>query len=82
MVERIRTYRDHLAEILRLSAAGAKKTQLVYKANLNFKIVKPLLSRLIEHGLLEHSNKTYYTTEKGNTFVHHFENMNGLMKNG
>ena len=31
---------DICADILKVSKAGAKKTHIVYRANLNFKIVK------------------------------------------
>ena len=50
---------------------GAKKTQIVYQANLDFKIVKKYLSRLIEKGLLDPANdrRYYTTTSRGVDFI-------------
>ena len=48
---------DICADILRVAKKGAKKTQIVYKANLNFKIVKKYLKRLLENGLLDSSER-------------------------
>ena len=41
---------DICADILRVSRGGAKKTHIVYRANLNFKIVKGYLTRLAREG--------------------------------
>jgi len=41
---------DICADILKVAKTGAKKTQIVYQANLNFKIVKKYLQRLIATG--------------------------------
>ncbi|MHA2237330.1 MAG: winged helix-turn-helix domain-containing protein, partial [Candidatus Hodarchaeales archaeon] len=49
--------------------SGAKKTHLVYKANLNFKIVKKYLSRLSEQRLISSENGHYITTEEGVMFL-------------
>ncbi|EMR73165.1 hypothetical protein MCGE09_00002, partial [Thaumarchaeota archaeon SCGC AB-539-E09] len=42
---------------LKVAQTGAKKTQIVYQANLNFKIVKKYLNRLIDKGLLDPANE-------------------------
>ena len=62
---------DICADILRVAKKGAKKTQIVYKANLNFKIVKKYLKRLLENGLLDSSErgKLFHTTDKGANFL-------------
>jgi predicted transcriptional regulator len=58
---------------------GAKKTQIVYKANLNFKIVKKYLKRLLENGLLDSSErgKLFHTTDKGDTFLEQYREFVG-----
>ncbi len=59
-------------DILHQSIFGASKTQLVYRCNLNFKLIKTWLSRLIAKGLLEFQfgpPKTWGVTEKGLTFL-------------
>jgi len=63
---------DICAEILQVARAGAKKTQIVYQANLNFKIVEKYLKRLTDGGLLQSKGKFYFTTPKGVSFLEQF----------
>jgi len=59
-------------DILRLGIFGATKTQLVYRGNLNFRLIKKWLSRLISKGLIEFypgPPKTWATTERGLKFL-------------
>ena len=65
---------DICADILKVSKAGAKKTHIVYRANLNFKIVKKYLSRLMENDFLNHGSNTgiYVTTSKGSDFLEQY----------
>ena len=60
---------DICADLLNVAKSGAKKTQLVYKANLNFKIINKYITRLSESGFLESENGQYLTTDKGNRFL-------------
>ena len=39
---------DICADILNVTKNGAKKTQMVYKANLNFNIIKRYIKRLTD----------------------------------
>ncbi|WP_342306518.1 winged helix-turn-helix domain-containing protein [Methanolobus sp. ZRKC5] len=55
-------------EILRAALEGAKKTHIVYRANLNFEVVNRYLSLLKENGLIEQKGNLYVTTDKGNEF--------------
>ena len=66
---------DISAELLYVAKNGAKKTHLVYKANLNFMLVKKYLARLTENGLLESVNEIFYTTDKGARFLDQYEIM-------
>jgi predicted transcriptional regulator len=65
---------DICADILKVSKAGAKKTHIVYSSNLNFKIVKKYLSRLIDNGyLLDGSDSgVFVTTERGSDFLEQY----------
>jgi predicted transcriptional regulator len=68
---------DICADILRISKAGAKKTHIVYKANLNFEIVKKYLKRLIDNGFLsnQNNNRVYMTTERGSEFLEQYSRL-------
>jgi predicted transcriptional regulator len=65
---------DICADILQVAKAGAKKTQIVYQANLNFKIVKKYLSRLIDTGMLMTADESslYTTTNRGIEFLEQY----------
>ncbi len=64
---------DICADILKVARVGAKKTHLVYKANLNFEIVKKYLSRLSENRLISSENGHYITTEEGMKFLDSYQ---------
>jgi predicted transcriptional regulator len=66
---------DICADILRVSRGGAKKTHLVYKANLNFNIVKKYISGLTESGLLEKNGERFYVTEEGRLFIDRYDKL-------
>ena len=66
---------DICADILRLSNNGIKKTHIVYKANLNFNIVKKYINGLIESGFLEKKGNKFYITDKGKLFVDRYNNL-------
>ena len=65
------------AAILRVARYGARKSHIVYKANLNFSIIKDYLHDLTSSGLLSASQqgKLFTTTEKGMAFLNYFEGM-------
>jgi len=61
-----------LVDILKIALKGAGKTEIVYKANLNFKQVQKYLDFLVGKGMLSISSnkrKKYRTTEKGKVFI-------------
>jgi len=66
---------DICADILRVSRGGAKKTHLVYKANLNFNIVKKYITGLTESGLLEKNGERFYVTDEGNLFIDRYNKL-------
>ena len=69
MTSKKRTNDVIASEILKICVNGARKTRIVYQANLNFSTAKPYLYRFIERGLLEvipmGSKIVYKTTPKG-----------------
>ena len=52
MVKRRRNNMEIAADILRIAKRGAKKTHIVYGANLNFKILHQYLDELEKRGLI------------------------------
>ena len=77
-VSRRRNNLDIYADILRIAKTGALKTHIVYRANLNFKIVKNYLSELLATGLLSFSSPLYFATEKADLFLNRYEALNRL----
>lgn len=74
---RKRSYLEICRDILRAANYGAKPTALVYKANLNFNVIKKYIQDLEASGLLfvedihgpGNQTRIYHTTEKGRTFI-------------
>lgn len=68
---------DICADILVAAKNGAKKTHIVYRANLNFRIVKAYLRKLLEIGLLRFSsdNRLFTTTEEGFDFLRRYSDL-------
>lgn len=64
---------DICADILQVARDGAKKTHLVYRANLNFSIIKKYLRKLKENGLIESENGRFFTTEEGVRFLKQYK---------
>jgi predicted transcriptional regulator len=62
-----------IADILLVANNGVKKTEMVYKANINFMRLEEYLSLLVEKGLLEHANGKYRTTAKGKEYLHDYQ---------
>lgn len=71
---------DIQADILRVATqrGGARKTQIVYGANLNFDIVKKYLARLISRGLLVAEGTRYFPTEKARAYIDTIEALYAL----
>jgi predicted transcriptional regulator len=61
------------SDILKASEGGAKKTHIVYQANLNFGIIKRYLSDLTTKGFLFQHGDVFLTTEKGRQFIASYE---------
>ena len=68
------TYRGRIeiiADILRVVETSAKKTQIMYRANLSFKILQKYLTNIVEESLVSYEDKTkiYVLTDKGRKFL-------------
>ncbi len=64
-----------IVDILYAAMDGAKKTEIVYKANLNFKRAGNYLSYLEERRLIENRGDGYRTTERGKEFLRDYQKM-------
>ncbi len=74
-----RDRKDIDAAILRIAETGAKKTQLVYQANLNFSIIKRYLERLIDdQGYLKQDDGLFHTTSRGKEFLLRYDALTSL----
>ena len=66
-------YRDRLqiiADILSIvSVQGAKKTHVMYQANLSFKLTSKYLADLLEAKLITSNSSLYEITDKGLDFL-------------
>ncbi len=61
------------ADILIVARDGARKSHLVYRANLNFEVIERYLRRLKRGGLIANSGRIFQTTEKGVEFISQFK---------
>lgn len=77
---RRRNEMDICADVLRIARGGARKTRIVYAGNLNFKIVKRYLSRLMEPGLLVFRDGIYVTTDMGVRFLEFYGGLNSMLE--
>lgn len=69
-------YRSRLeivAAVLSVVNDGAKKTHIMYKANLSYKLLNRYLSEVLDAGLVRLGNDGWYEiTEKGRVFLEKF----------
>jgi predicted transcriptional regulator len=66
-------YRDRLqiiADMLSIAKKGAKKTKIMYQANLSYKLLGRYLREVLNAGLVNFENENRYVlTEKGKEFL-------------
>ena len=71
------------ADILKIAMDGAKKSHIVYRANLNFEVVKRYLKHLSDADLIEFPSlheRLFKTTPKGKEYIHQYENLTNYME--
>jgi predicted transcriptional regulator len=70
-------YRDRLqiiADILSVVRGGAKKTHVMYQANLSFTLLKRYLTEVLEAGLVRCDDEDgYLLTGRGQSFLDRFD---------
>jgi len=70
-------YRSRLeiiADVLGVVSGGAKKTKIMYQANLSYKLLIHYLKDVIDMGLMKMENANIYElTEKGSDFLREFK---------
>lgn len=71
------SYRSRLkivADVLSVAKGGAKKTQIMYQANLSYKLLTRYLQEVLEAGLVKLENgEAYELTAKGFEFLREFD---------
>jgi predicted transcriptional regulator len=62
---------DIIADILRVASGYAKKTQIMYQANLSYAIMQKYLAEMIGASLIsfEDETRSYVLTDKGSAFL-------------
>lgn len=66
---------DIIADILNVVSRKAKKTQIMYQANLSYKLLTIYLAEITEASLIrfERENKCYSLTPKGRKFLEKYK---------
>jgi len=66
---------DIIADILHVARQGAKKTQIMYQANLSYKVFTKYLAEVIEACLIrfERRERCYILTSKGRRFLERYK---------
>ena len=66
--------------ILLICKDGAKKTEIVYKVNLNFKNAEGYLKWLIDREMILKEGKFYKITSRGSELLSNLQNTSQLME--
>jgi predicted transcriptional regulator len=64
---------DILADIVRVAGTGAKKTKIMYFANLSFLLLNKYLEDALNVGFLRFNEDQYLMTKKGGTFLQRYK---------
>lgn len=67
-----RTRLEIVADVLSAVRGGAKKTQIMYRANLSYTLLVRYLDRVLEAGLVAPKGGHYVLTRKGEEFLDRF----------
>jgi len=70
---RNRSERDIFADMVRVAKEGAKKTHIMYKANLSYQLLHKYLDKLLELGLLESRSNMFRATKMGVRFLDSYD---------
>ena len=61
-----------IADVISAAEKGAKKTRIMYFANLSYRLLQKYLGDTVKVGFIRESNEGYQTTEKGRIFLEKF----------
>jgi len=66
---------DIIADMLRVANNGAKKTQIMYQANLSYILLAKYLKEVVKAGLIhfERAENRYVLTSKGKEFLERYK---------
>ena len=66
---------DIIADILNVASRDAKKTQIMYQANLSYKVLQKYLAEVVGASLVcfEENKHCYQLTEKGRKFLREYD---------
>jgi predicted transcriptional regulator len=64
---------DIVADILRVTEEGSKKTRIMYIANLSYKLLEKYLGETIVMGYVRSNESGYEVTEKGRAFLEKYK---------
>ena len=66
---------DIIADILNVASRNAKKTQIMYQANLSYRVLQRYLAEIVGAQLISFENEKhcYSLTEKGRSFLEAYE---------
>jgi len=83
VLARKRSYLDVLSDILLVALDGAKKTHIMYRANLSYSQLEVYLNFALLRGLLErhvdNESEVYVTSIKGKIFLYEFRRLKRLL---
>jgi len=78
-VEKRRSRPDIFNDILKIVLKGARKTRIVYGANLNFKLLREYLDNMERQGLLVEEDGKVIATEKGKEYLVYYQGLRNFM---
>ncbi len=64
-----------MADVIRITMTGAKKTQIMFKANLSYKLLQIYMQTLLDEGLISESNGRYVSTKRGEDFLETYKKL-------
>jgi predicted transcriptional regulator len=66
-----------IAAILNVAVKGAKKTRIMYFANLSYRLLEKYLEQTIDMGFVKPNGDDYEVTEKGRNFLERYAQFSG-----
>lgn len=69
-----------IVDMLNVASAGAKKTRIMYVANLSYQLLEKYLEETVELGFVCSVNNCYEVTEKGRTFLEKYNDFSSKYK--